>query len=308
MSRFKGELILLTTAFIWGTSFVSQKLGMNYIEPLTFGASRFLLGALALIPVILIFDTLNKKKKNDETTESNKNKYNNKDLIIGGVLCGIAIFFGASFQQIGLVSTTVGKAGFITALYIVLVPIFGLFMRKKINLFTWVGVILSVFGLYLLCIQEDFSIQKGDAIVLAGTAFWALQIIIVDIYVNRVDSLKLSLVQFITAGVLSTIAAIVFENPSIASIIDCAGPILYTAIMVVGVAYTLQIVGQRYTNPTISAIIMSLESVFSAISGVIFLNESMNIKELIGCAFMFLAVIITQVNPKEMLKALKKAV
>lgn len=305
MKKFKGEFILLITAFIWGTSFVSQKLGMNYIEPLTFGASRFLLGSLSLLPVILIFNKINKKKKDDTATESNKPEYKNKDLIVGGLLCGGSLFLAASFQQYGIVYTTAGKAGFITALYIVLVPLFGLFMHKKVDLITWIGVIIAVSGLYFLSIQDGFTIQKGDAIVLVSTIFWALQIIIVDVYVNKVEGIKLSFVQFATAGILSAIAAILFENPTINGIIDSAGPILYTAIMVVGVAYTLQIVGQRYANPTVSAIILSLESVFAVISGVIFLNESMNARELIGCVLMFLAVILTQIDPKKILKALK---
>lgn len=168
MRNVKGNLILLLTAIIWGTSFISQKLGMNYIEPFTFGASRFLLGAGALIPIILIFDRLNKKKKDVEIEE---HKFSNKDLLRGGVLCGVAVFLGASLQQWGLVYTTAGKAGFITALYVVIVPLFGIFMHKKIDFITWIGVALAIIGLYFLCIQEGFSMQKGDAIVLMGTIF-----------------------------------------------------------------------------------------------------------------------------------------
>lgn len=307
MKNFKGELILLLTAIIWGTSFISQKLGMNYIEPFTFGASRFLLGAVALIPVILIFDALNKKKRNVKSVEETKREFSNKDLIMGGILCGSALFLGASCQQWGIVYTTAGKAGFITALYIVIVPLFGIFMHKKINLLTWIGVVLAVVGLFFLCIQEDFSIQRGDIVVLVGTVFWALQIIVVDVYVDKTEGIKLSFVQFVTAGILSAIAAVIFENPDINEIIACGGPILYTAIMVVGVAYTLQIIGQKYTNPTVAAIILSMESIFAVISGAIFLNESMSAKELIGCILMFIAVIITQVEPRDIFGLVKKA-
>lgn len=289
----KGELLLLLTAIIWGTSFVSQKLGMNYVEPFTFGASRFLLGALVLIPVILIFN-----KKNNANSE-NKIIYKRKDLIAGGILCGTALFLGASFQQIGIVYTTAGKAGFITALYIVLVPLFGIFMKKRISKLVWVGVSLATIGLYFLCIKEGFNIQLGDAIIMAGTIFWALQILIVDAYNDKTEGLKLSCVQFITAGMLSAIAAIIFESPSLETIIDCAGPILYTAVMVVGVAYTLQIIGQKTTDPNVAAIILSLESLFAVISGALFLKETMSIKEIAGCVLMFAAVIITQINPKE---------
>jgi drug/metabolite transporter (DMT)-like permease len=306
MRNVRGNLILLLTAIIWGTSFISQKLGMNYIEPFTFGASRFLLGAGALIPVILIFDRLNKRKESTEAEEEKECKYSNKDLIKGGILCGVAVFLGASLQQWGLVYTTAGKAGFITALYVVIVPLFGIFMRKKIDLLTWVGVALAVMGLYFLCIQEGFSMEKGDAIVLIGTIFWALQIVIVDAYADKTEGIKLSFVQFVTAGILSVISAFIFETPDISSIIDCLGPILYTAIMVVGVAYTLQIIGQKYTNPTAAAIILSMESVFAVISGAIFLNELMSTRELIGCILMFIAVIITQVKPKDVLELDKK--
>ncbi|NMB27731.1 MAG: DMT family transporter [Tissierellia bacterium] len=303
MRNVKGNLILLLTAIIWGTSFISQKLGMNYIEPFTFGASRFLLGAGALIPIILIFDRLNKKKKDVEIEE---HKFSNKDLLRGGVLCGVAVFLGASLQQWGLVYTTAGKAGFITALYVVIVPLFGIFMHKKIDFITWIGVALAIIGLYFLCIQEGFSMQKGDAIVLMGTIFWALQIVIVDVYADKTEGLKLSFVQFVTAGILSVISAFIFETPDISSIIDCLGPILYTAIMVVGVAYTLQIIGQKYTNPTAAAIILSMESVFAVISGAIFLDELMSIRELIGCILMFIAVIITQIKPENILELVKK--
>lgn len=285
MRRFKGELLLLITAIIWGSAFVTQKLGMNYVEPFTFGATRFLLGAVVLIPVILIFDKFNEKKKQ---------QLHNKDLLLGGVLCGVALFLGASFQQWGIVYTTAGKAGFITALYIVLVPLFGLFLRKRVGIFVWLGVALATIGLYLLCVQEGFVMQKGDAIVLAGTIFWAIQILVVDAYVDKTDGLKLSFIQFATAGILSLFAAFIFENPKMNEIIAGAGPILYASIMVVGVAYTLQIIGQKGTNPTVAAIILSMESVFAVISGAFFLEEIMSIRELIGCILMFAAVVITQ--------------
>lgn len=289
---FKGEILLFITAIIWGTSFVSQKLGMNYVEPFTFGASRFLLGALVLIPVILIFDKKNNKDRD------NKVNYQRKDLIKGGALCGSALFLGASFQQVGIVYTTAGKAGFITALYIILVPLFGLlFLKRKITKMVWIGVGLSTVGLYLLCIKEGFTIEIGDAVVMAGTIFWALQILFVDAFNDKTDGLKLSCAQFITAGTLSAIAALIFENPSVEIIIDCGGPILYTAIMVVGVAYTFQIIGQKTTDPNVAAIIMSMESLFAVISGALFLKETMNMQEILGCIFMFAAVILTQINP-----------
>ncbi|NLY77723.1 MAG: DMT family transporter [Tissierellia bacterium] len=303
MKNIKGSILLLLTAIIWGTSFVSQKLGMNYVEPFTFGAARFILGAVVLLPLIFMFNTVNKKSNK----EKNMVQFNRKDLLTGGTLCGCALFFGASLQQWGLVYTSAGKAGFITALYIVLVPIIGIFMKKRVDIYTWLGVLLAVIGLYLLSIKEGFFMEIGDAIILAGTLFWAIHILIVDSYAAKVESLKLSCVQFLTAGILSLLAAYIFENPDIEAIVDCAGPILYTAIMVVGVAYTLQIIGQRYTNPTVASLLMSLEAVFSAICGALFLKETMTSRELIGCILVFIAVILAQIKPRELIKIFSKS-
>lgn len=298
MKHLKGELILLITAIIWGTSFISQKLGMNYVEPFTFGASRFLLGALFLFFVSQFFDRLTKKNRERQGLPELP-KTDIKTLAISGVLCGVALFLGASFQQWGIVETTAGKAGFITALYIVVVPLLGLFMKKRVGWLTWAGIGVAVVGLYLLCVKEGFTIQRGDAIVLIGTVFWALQIVFVDIYVDRVDGLKLSCAQFVVAGILSAVSALIFETPQIDQIIACGGLLLYMAVVVVGLAYTLQIVGQKTTPPAIAAIILSLESVFAVISGAIFLGESMNQRELLGCVLVFAAVIMTQVKLPE---------
>jgi len=293
MSLIKGEIFLTLTAIIWGTSFVSQKLGMDYLEPFTFGAARFLLGALILIPIIIYLD---KKEKTNDNKAETKSNYKNKDLVIAGLICGVALFCGASLQQIGLIYTSAGKSAFLTTLYIVLIPIFGLFLKERINGQIWISVILATIGLYFLSINENFTMRKGDAIVLLATVFWAIQIIVVGKYASRVNSLKLSVFQFVVAGILSIISALIFEEPNLKTIIDCAGPILYTGIMVVGVAYTLQIIGQKTTPPTTASIIMSTESIFAAISGALFLNEIMSLRELFGSILMFAAVILTQVK------------
>lgn len=298
MKHLKGELILLITAIIWGTSFISQKLGMNYVEPFTFGASRFLLGALFLFFVSKLFDWLNERNRAKQGL-AKLPKTDVKTLAISGLLCGVALFLGASFQQWGIVETTAGKAGFITALYIVIVPLLGLFMKKRVGWLTWLGIGVAVVGLYLLCVTEGFTIQRGDAIVLIGTLFWALQIVFVDLYVDRVDGLKLSCAQFVVAGILSAVSAFIFETPKLEQIIACGGLLLYMAVVVVGVAYTLQIIGQKTTPPAIAAILLSLESVFAVISGAIFLGESMNQRELFGCFLVFAAVIMTQVKLPE---------
>lgn len=299
-NKVRGELLLSITALIWGTSFVAQRVGMDYIGPFTFTATRFIIGTLSLIPVILIMNRLNNKHQN------NRPKETKKDLLVGGLACGAALFCGISFQQAGLVYTTAGKAGFITALYIVLVPLLGLFIHKKVSKNVWIGVALAVVGLYLLCITEGFSISKGDVIVLCGTVFWAIHILVVDYFAPKVDGLKMSFIQFFVAGILSFVMALYAETIELSSILDSAGPILYTGIVVVGIAYTFQILGQRGTNPTVAAIILSMESVFAVISGMILLGESMTLKEMIGCVIMFTAVIIAQLPAKKETENRKK--
>lgn len=294
MRKIKGEILLFITAIIWGTAFVAQIVGMEHIGPFTFTASRALIGALSLIPVIILMDKRRSKDLNENPAEKNK-----LDLIKGGVACGLAMFGGISFQQYGLQFTSAGKAGFITALYIVLVPIIGLFLGKKVKKSVWLGVGLGVIGLYLLSVTEDFSIAKGDLIVLFGTFFWALHILIIDYFAPRVDGLKMSFIQFTVAGLISLIIALKFENISLQALSQSRFPILYAGIIVVGIAYTLQIIGQNGTNPAAAAIIMSMESVFAAISGMIILRETMSLREAIGCLLMFAAVLITELQPSK---------
>jgi drug/metabolite transporter (DMT)-like permease len=222
-----------------------------------------------------------------------------KPTLLGGVTCGFALFLAASIQQTGIVYTTSGKAGFITALYTVLVPLFGLLLHKKVRGLIWVGVAFAVAGLYLLCIKEGFTIGKGDLIVLLGTIFWAVHILIIDHFAPITDCLKMSIIQFSCAGLLSGVAMLLLETPAISAIRDGAWPIFYTAFIVTGLAYTLQILGQRNTDPAIASIIMSLESVFAVVSGMLLLDEVMSTKEIIGCILMFIAVIITQLPQKD---------
>jgi len=287
----RGEILLFITALIWGTSFVAQRLGIQYIGPFTFTAIRFLIGAASLIPVILFMNRINRKHEGHTPSGSRK------DLLRSGFACGIVLFTAISFQQVGLVYTTAGKAGFITALYILLVPLLGLFLHKKVDKAVWFGIMIAIVGLYLLCVQKGFTIAKGDFIVLCGTVFWACHILIIDHFAPKVDGVKLSCLQFFIAGTISLIVALFVETITFANIIKSAGPILFCGIVVVGIAYTLQIFGQRNTNPTIAALIMSMESVFAALSGMVFLDESMTLQETIGCILMFSAVIITELKP-----------
>ncbi|MVX66766.1 EamA family transporter [Clostridium chromiireducens] len=292
MKKMRGELILLLSAMLWGTCFVFQKMGMDYIGPYTLGTFRFLIGALALIPFMFIFDHMKHKKSPD--TQKMRLEFMDKQLFIGGILCGSALFAAASLQQIGLKYTTAGKAGFITSLEIVLVAAIMIFVSRKVQINIIIGVFLAVIGMYLLCMVEGFHIDKGDIYEFAGVFFWAMQILAIDKYSKNVDGIKLSFVQFITTGILSCVFMFLFENPHLDDLRNGTIPILYTAIIEVAVAYTLQIIGQKYTPPISAAIILSLESVFSVISGALMLGEKMSFREVTGCIFMFAAIIVSQ--------------
>ena len=292
MKKMRGELTLLLSAMLWGTCFVFQKMGMDYIGPYTLGTFRFLIGALALIPVIVLFTHIEHKRQ--PNIQQKYLVFMDKELCIGGVFCGITLFAAASLQQIGLKYTTAGKAGFITSLEIVLVAAIMIFASRKAQINTVIGVLLAVIGMYLLCMVEGFYLEKGDLYELAGVFFWAMQILAIDKYSKNVDGIKLSFVQFITTGILSCIFMFLFETPQLNDLKNGTIPILYTAIIEVAVAYTLQIIGQKYTPPISAAIILSLESVFSVISGAIMLGEKMSFREIMGCACMLLAIIISQ--------------
>ncbi len=290
----KGELLLLVTAMIWGSAFIAQKIGMTYVGPFTFSGARCIIGTISLLPLLAIFRT-----RSPQYTK----RISDKSLWVGGCICGLALFLGLSFQQAGLVFTSAGKAGFITALYIILVPLFGLFAHKKINHWIGIAVLLALTGLYLLSIDSKFMVSKGDLLVLCGTVFWAFHILAVDHYSPKVDGFELSFIQFLVAGLLSTIAAYLFEKPSISSLITSAGPILYSGVVVIGVAFTLQIIGQRGTNPSIAAIIMGMESVFAGLFGALILQERMSERELLGSFIVVIAVIITQIGQSKHLHA-----
>ncbi|MCQ2459962.1 MAG: DMT family transporter [Ruminococcus sp.] len=286
----KGSIMLLITSFIWGTAFVAQSDGMNYVEPFTYNAMRTLLGGFVLIPIILIFKAVGKH------TGAPPLKYSLKNTVKGGICCGVVLFIASSFQQFGIAYTTTGKAGFITALYIVLVPLLlGMILKKAVPLKMWLFVLIAVVGFWFLCINEDFRISKGDFLVLCCALFFAAHIIVVDHFIEQnTDGMLMSCIQFFTAAVFMLIGMFVFESPNIDSIIDAKIPVLYAGIMSSGVAYTMQILGQRYTAPTIATLLMSLESVFAALSGWLILHEKLSPKELCGCGLVFTAVILAQ--------------
>ena len=302
--KLRNTFFLFLTAMIWGAAFVAQSVSMDYIGPFTFICLRSVIGGLFLIPVIIVLDGIRKKSQNEsadvvnsenilhiETEEKQRLSWKNKQLIEGGIVCGIFLFFANCFQQTGIQYTTVGKAGFITTFYIIIVPLIGLFFKKYCGILTWIGVVVALAGLYFLCITQKLTIQRGDALILCCSVLYAGQILAIDHYNPFVDGVKMSCIQFLTGGILGAVFMLLFENPSIAMILSAAGPILYTGIMSTGVGYTLQIVGQKGLNPTVAALILSLESVFSALSGYLFLHQVLTTRELIGCALMFIAIV-----------------
>ena len=284
----------ILAAFIWGTAFVAQDLCADSIGTFAFNATRYFIAVLALLVVILISDKL---KKNKPTLTAQEKKAGSKQLWLGGLCCGAALAIASNFQQAGLVAgTDAGKAGFITALYVVLVPVFGLFFKRKVSLPTWIAVVLSVVALYLLCIKGDFSLAPGDLLVLVCAVCFAVHILVIDHFTAYCDGVKLSCLQFLFAGIISTICMFIFEDVDFAAILSCALPLLYVGIFSCGVGYTLQILAQKDSNPTVVTILLSLESVFAVIAGAIILRQQMTVREYIGCAIMFAAVILAQIQ------------
>ena len=290
----KNSLLLLLTATIWGVAFVAQSVGMDYVGGFTFNMARSLIGSAVLLPVIW-FMGRNSSKKAEEAQGFGSRK----DLLWGGLACGILMCLASNFQQFGIKYTTVGKAGFITACYIVLVPILGLFLKKKCSPFIWLAVAMSVAGLYLLCITDGFSIGKGDILVLICAVLFSFHILVIDYYSPKVDGVKLSCIQFLVCGILSGIPALIFEKPEMCAVLTAWQPILYAGVMSCGVAYTLQIIGQKNMNPTVASLILSLESCISVLAGWMILGQQLSAREIAGCVIMFAAIILAQLPQKE---------
>ncbi|MEE1278272.1 MAG: DMT family transporter [Acutalibacteraceae bacterium] len=284
----KQNLYAIIAAFIWGTAFVAQSVGADTVTPFAFNMSRSLIATIFLCLVVFLISLY--KKKKSETIE----KTNNKKLFIGGILCGTALSVATALQQASLSDTAAGKAGFITALYIVIVPILSIFLKKRAPFTVWVSVIIAVIGLYFLCVKGDFSVGKSDVLLILCAFVFSIQILLIDYFAAFVDGIKLSCVQFATSTVLSFLGMAVFETFDFNAIINCAVPILYLGVFSSGIAYTLQILAQKDSNPTVITLLLSLESVFSVISGAILLGDKLSFKEYIGCFLMFLAVILAQ--------------
>lgn len=301
LKNIKGNAFLLIATIIWGSTFVAQDIAADIIGPFEFHSVRTFIGALVLIPVILFMD-LAKKKSGTYVAPTKKS---NKDLIIGGALCGLAHCIAACLQQIGMSQgTESGKAGFITAMYIIFVPVLGIFLKKKIQPHIFICIALSVAGLYLLCIKNGFSIRYSDFIVLLCAITFAFHILLIDRYVERVDCVKLSFMQFVFSALLSSVFTLILENGfHFDLIIKAIGPILYAGVLSCGVAYTFQILGQKNSSsPTVASLIMSFESVVAVISEMLVLKNIMSTRETIGSLLMFTAIILSQIEIPNIIK------
>ncbi|MEA4815923.1 MAG: DMT family transporter [Lachnospiraceae bacterium] len=286
LNKTRANLMLALAALIWGAAFSAQSIGMDYVGPFTFNSVRSFVGGIALVIYISFTDRKKPKPKSEVYTKS---------LLTGGIACGIVLAVASSLQQHGIMFTTVGKAGFITALYIVIVPILGIFLKKKVSPVIWLSVLLAVFGMYLLCMTESLVIEKGDFYVLVCAFFFAVHILVIDHFSPKADCVRMSCIQFFVCGIICLVPAAMFEHPSLGSILDAWLPILYAGAFSCGIAYTLQIAAQRHTNVVIASLILSLESVFSVLFGWILLSETLSAREILGCIVVFAAILLTNV-------------
>lgn len=294
-SKYRNPLLLLLTAAIWGFAFVAQSVGTEYLRPFTFNCIRALLGGLVLLPVIWV---LNRKNKTSNSLNSQELKVLKKTTWVGGLICGVLLAAATSLQQIGIEFTTVGKAGFITACYIILVPIIGLFLKKKCSPLIWVSVVLALAGLYLLCIRDGFSIFKGDIYIFISATLFSLHILTIDHYAPQVDGVRMSCIQFFVCSSCCGVIMFILEEPRIGDIIAAWQPLLYAGVMSCGIAYTLQIIGQRDVDPTVASLILSLESSISVLAGWLILGQKLSRQEILGCMIMFAAIILAQLPTK----------
>jgi drug/metabolite transporter (DMT)-like permease len=282
-----NDSLLLLTAVIWGMAFAAQRIGMDHVGPFTYNAVRFALGSLVLLPLVLI--------RGPWVPRSNGTDHAPRiSAIPAGLIAGAVLVFGASLQQIGLVSTTAGKAGFITGLYVVLVPLSGLLWSQRTGVTAWLGAVLCLVGLFFLSVTAELTVERGDLLVLIGSVFWAAHVQVVGWLSPRTDPVRLACVQFAVCSVASAGGALLTEQVRLSAILAASGPILYGGILSVGIAYTLQVVAQRSAPPAHAAILLSLESVFAALGGSILLGERLGARGALGCALMFAGMIVSQ--------------
>ncbi len=295
-TQFMGVIMLLLTAFIWGSSFVAQSVGMEDVEAFTFNGIRTLLGAVVLLPVIFIRDRSSARNMTAEQTASRRAA--DKQTLIYGSVLGVILCVASNFQQVAFYDSTSGKIAFITALYMFFVPLIGLIFRKRVPFITWICVICGFAGLYFLCVTptDMGSMNRGDLMALICSFFYAIHILAIEKFAPNADGIKLSCVQFAVSGIISCLLMFIFETPQITEIKSAALPILYSGVMSCGIAYTFQIIGQKYTEATVASLIMCMESVFGVLSGAVVLHEIMSGREIAGCVIMFAAIIISQLS------------
>lgn len=289
MKNSKSNVMLLITALIWGSAFVAQRIGMDSVGPWTFNCTRNLIGGGTLLAVMPFLD---RARKQENAT------WNDPILWRGGLACGGALACASMLQQVGILYTTVGKAGFITSLYVILVPIFSIFLGKKVRGLVWFSAGLAAVGLYFLSITSSFSLSLGDSYVLMAAVLFAGHIMIIDHFSPKVDGVRLSCLQFLFAGVVCFLPMMVFEHPSLGALGSASLSILYAGVLSSGVGYTFQILGQKDADPTTASLILSLESVFAALTGFLILKQVLSLREILGCIIMFTAIIIAQLPEK----------
>ena len=287
----KNNILLVLTALIWGCAFVAQSVGMDYVGPFTFNMARFLIGAIVLLPVIWFMD---RQRKTGAEKDAGQ-----KTLIIGGICCGIALAVASTLQQWGILFTTVGKAGFITAMYIVIVPLLGIFIGKKVRPLIIGCVAIAVVGFYFLCMTESLRLGLGDFLVLLCAIAFSIHILVIDHFSPKVDGVKMSAIQFLTAAIISAVPTLLWEQPVFTEILQAWQPVLYAGVMSCGVAYTLQIIAQKNADPTVASLLLSLESVFSVLAGWVLLGQGLSLKEMFGCVLIFCAIILAQLPEKK---------
>lgn len=298
--QMRGNVLLLITAFVWGMGFVAQSEGMNYVGPYTFLATRSLLAGCVLLVFLGIRSGIMKKKNRDAATQIRKVPEKGKLLLSGGLCCGVVLFTASMLQQVGILyAPESGKAGFLTALYIILVPIFGIFLKKKVGKRVWLAVVLAAAGMYILCVKNGMHLEKGDFLLFLCAIGYTVHIMVVDHFSPKLDGVWLACLQFFVCGILGTVGMFLFETPTAAQILGAWLPILYAGGCSSGIGYTLQIVGQKDTDPTVASLLMSLESVFALLGGWVILGQVMSARELLGCLLMFAGIILAQLPEKK---------
>lgn len=286
----RADLLMLTTAIIWGSAFVAQRLGMDHIGPFLYTGLRFALAAVVLIPLIIYKST---------RQAIPGEPMSNRGLLFGGAMMGLVLSLGINLQQVGLLFTSVTNSGFITGLYVIIVPLMGLFIGHKTGLGIWLGAILAVVGMFLLCVGDNFQVASGDWLQLAGACVWATHVLVVGLFAKRHDTLRLAFLQFAVCAVISLLLAVALEPISLATIIQAGPAIIYGGAIAGGIGYTLQVVAQKDAIASHAAIIFSLEAVFAALAGSLFLDEALQLRGYIGCALMFAGMLIAQLWPRQ---------